>query len=337
MSKVVCVTGASGYIATEVIRQLIKDGFTIRGTVRNLNDQQKVSHLKELFPSLKLYESDLLKDGSFDEAVKGCDVVLHTASPFQLKVEDPTRDLIEPAVNGTKNVLSAVAKSKDTVKLVVVTSSVASITTELEPPADKIYDENDWNTTSTLQTNPYRLSKTLAERYVWEWADQNKDVRVCTILPSLVIGPPMSKRTDSTSIKIVKEMLDGTAKKNGGVPAVALSWIDVRDVAYAHIACISNENANGRYLVSSVEGVARIEFAKILKNKYPNAQIPDTQVGELKRTIRVSRDKTSKTLPPSSTSSSRDIFQNSNSLEKSLIEMAESLIELGIVPKELVL
>ena len=105
----VCVTGASGYIGSMLTQMLCEAGYEVRGTVRSTANAEKVAHLEGLCPSnpVKLYESDLLSEGSFNEAVAGCGVVFHTASPFQTQVEDGQRDLVDPAVKGTKNVLGA--------------------------------------------------------------------------------------------------------------------------------------------------------------------------------------------------------------------------------------
>jgi len=108
----VAVTGASGYIAGPIINLLFERGYQVKASVRSLSDPTKTSHLKTLFPSLQLFEADLLKEGSFDEAFKDCDFVIHTASPFQLQVSDPQKDLVDPALKGTLNVLNAVKKFK---------------------------------------------------------------------------------------------------------------------------------------------------------------------------------------------------------------------------------
>lgn len=102
--KIVAVTGASGFVAGEVIKQLLEKGYTVRGTVRSLNDQTKTKHLTETFSGLQLYEADLLVPGSFDACFQGVNAVYHTASPFLKKFDDPQKELIEPALLGTKNV-----------------------------------------------------------------------------------------------------------------------------------------------------------------------------------------------------------------------------------------
>ncbi|KAL1555262.1 phenylacetaldehyde reductase-like [Salvia divinorum] len=126
----VCVTGASGYIASWLVKLLLHRGYTVKATVRNLRDPSKVEHLKALEGAderLHLFEADLLKEGSFDSVIDGCDAVFHTASPVILdNVNDPQVELIEPAVKGTLNVLGSCRKAHS-VKRVVLTSSMATV------------------------------------------------------------------------------------------------------------------------------------------------------------------------------------------------------------------
>lgn len=126
-AHVVAVTGVSGYIGSEVVKQLLEKGYTVRGTVRSKSNTSKVQHLLKLSDALpgtlELFEADLLNSDDFDEVVRGSDFVLHTASPFVTSVGDPQRDLIDPAVNGTTSVLTAAGKAG--IRRVVVTSSVA--------------------------------------------------------------------------------------------------------------------------------------------------------------------------------------------------------------------
>ena len=129
-SHIVAVTGVSGYIGSEVVKQLLEKGYTVRGTVRSKSNTSKVQHLLKLSDALpgtlELFEADLLKAGDFDDVVRGADFLLHTASPFFTSSNDPQKDLIDPAVNGTTTVLEAAGKAG--IKRVVVTSSVAGKT-----------------------------------------------------------------------------------------------------------------------------------------------------------------------------------------------------------------
>jgi len=143
--KPVCVTGASGFIAAHVVKQLLEKGYKVKGTVRNLKNRSKYSYLDNLPGAgdrLELVEAELLKEGSFEEAVKGCAYVIHTASPYKIDVKNPQTDLVDPAVKGTLNVLRS-CKNISSVKRVVLTSSFAAISDETEK--NKVLSEGDWN------------------------------------------------------------------------------------------------------------------------------------------------------------------------------------------------
>jgi len=321
---VVCVTGVTGYLATEIVHQLICSGYQVHGTVRSL-ESQATKEFHQLFPSLKLFEADLLKPDSFDKSIEGCTVLIHTASPFPATaVNDPQAELIEPALTGTKNVLASAAKFG--IKTVVVTGSVAAVVDQF--PTDdgtKLWTEEDWNNTSSLKDGPYRLSKVLAEKAAFEWGDHH-GARVASILPTFIIGPPHNKRADATSIKFVRDLLNGNAKD---VPAAAFGLIDVRDAALAHIRAIENPHAKGRYMVTSEKAYLRLEIANILRKEYPDWPITSTQIGELQY-------KGGSLLPTGRYSHARAekelgiVFRTP---ESSILEMGKKLIELGIATK----
>ena len=170
-SKPVLVTGASGYIANWIIKYLLDAGCTVHGTVRDLNSEKSVAPLRKIEAdasqgTLKLFKADLLDEGSFDEAMQGCEVVMHTASPFLVRgFKDPEQALIKPAVEGTRNVLEA-ANRTDTVKRVVLTSSVAAVfgdNADLGKNPRGYFTEDDWNFSSSRDHQPYSYSKFLAE------------------------------------------------------------------------------------------------------------------------------------------------------------------------------
>lgn len=254
-SKPVMVTGATGYVAGWLVKQLLEEGLTVHAAVRDPKNKNKIQHLDALAAkstgSIKYFKSDLLEPGSYTEAMKGCELVYHTASPFVLEVKDPQRDLIDPAVNGTKNVLDA-ANNTPSVKRVVVTSSCAAIYSDaadcLKAP-NGILTEEVWNTESSLAYQPYSYSKTLAEQKAWEMNNAQSQWDLVTINPSFVMGPPLNPQVvTSETFSVLKQMGDGTMKM--GAPKMGIGVVDVRDVANAHYQAGFNPKAQGRYITS---------------------------------------------------------------------------------------
>eukprot|EP00877_Chromochloris_zofingiensis_P003091 jgi/Chrzof1/12783/Cz07g07130.t1 len=286
MAEKVLVTGASGYVATELVKQLLEKGFDVRGTVRSLSKKEKIEHLEKLnaaLPgSLELVEADLLKEGSFDEAVKGVTYVFHTASPYSLDTSDPDK-LIDPALKGTKNVLNAVAKHKDSIKRVVLTSSIAAVKGLAEPDmkaGNKKYSEADWNEASTVEEEPYLYSKTVAEKAAWDVCKQ-LGIDLVTINPDFVWGPPISANAgDATSMNLLRDWMEG---KEGAM------WpnrtIDVRDVARAHILAATTPSAQGRYLLSEGKQYPSQYGVDVFKRRFPQFQFPKGEDGKIQETV----------------------------------------------------
>ena len=242
----ILVTGATGFVAAEIIKQLLADGYRVRGTTRDVEVAKRRGELTSLEGSerLELVAADLNDSDAFTEPMSGCEYVIHVASPYILAVEDPQRDLVDPAVNGTLSILES-ASENPSVKRVVITSSFAAIS---NGPREESYDETDWNTTASLNHSPYAFSKTQAERAAWDYmeaADRHFDLIV--INPTGVIGPSLVDRVNQTH-----EFMVGIT--NGQSPAIidiGFPVVDVRDVARAHIRAMENPSASGRYLVSA--------------------------------------------------------------------------------------
>jgi dihydroflavonol-4-reductase len=250
----ILVTGATGYVAGWVVKRLLDEGMTVHAPVRDPENMDKLKYLNAMADDaageIKYFKADLLEDGSYREAMAGCQIVFHTASPFALEVEDPQRDLVDPALLGTRNVLEE-AKRTPAVKRVVLTSSCAAVygdNADLAKTANGVFTEEDWNTTSSLRHQPYPYSKTVAEREAWKIAKSQSRWDLVTINPSLVIGPGINPFATSESFKVIKQMGDGAMK--AGAPRWGFGVVDVRDVAEAHLRAAFTPEARGRFIVS---------------------------------------------------------------------------------------
>lgn len=272
----ILVTGATGYVAGRLVERLLQEGLTVHAAVRDPDNAEKRAHLDavaEQHPgTIRYFRSDLLEPGSYADAMAGCELVFHTASPFTMAVKDPQRDLIDPAVMGTRNVLET-ASQISTVKRVVVTSSCAAIygdNLDVKNAPNGVLTEAQWNSSSSLSHNPYAYSKTLAEKEAWQQAENQSQWDLVTINPSLVIGPGLNPKGTSESFNLVRQLGDGTLKS--GAPRWGIGAVDVRDVAEAHYQAGFRPEATGRYIVSGHD-TDMFELAQTLQptfgDRYP--------------------------------------------------------------------
>ncbi|XP_047341788.1 phenylacetaldehyde reductase-like [Impatiens glandulifera] len=273
--KVVCVTGASGFIASWLVKLLLDRRYTVKGTVRSLHDPKKTEHLLALDGAkerLKLFEANLIDEGSFDTAVQGCDCVFHTASPVLMSVDDPNLELIDPAVKGTLNVLNSCSKVPS-IKRVVITSSMASVIFNGKPlNADVVVDETWFSDAAYCQQIKmwYMVSKTLAEEAAWKFGEEN-GMDLITIHPGFVIGPLLQPNLNVTSEAIPNLIKTGHDFFSDG----RYRYVDVRDVAFAHIKAFEVSSAKGRYLMVGTVAYSS-EVVKILRQLYPALNLTNT-------------------------------------------------------------
>jgi dihydroflavonol-4-reductase len=267
----VMVTGATGFVAGWIVKALLDAGVTVHAPIRNSHDPAKTQYLLRLADEapgeIKFFEADLLKQGSYAEAMAGCQIVFHTASPFKADVKDPQKELVDPAVLGTRNVLEE-ASRVPSVRRVVLTSSCAAMygdAVDLQKIPNGVVTEDIWNTTSSLQHNPYSYSKTIAEKAAWRLANAQSRWDLIVINPGFVIGPAINLYTQSESFRAVKQMGDGTLRM--GAPRFGIGAVDVRDLATAHLAAAFTPAAGGRYIINGYNS-DMLGLAKALLPKY---------------------------------------------------------------------
>lgn len=294
----VLVTGANGYVAVWVTKALLESGYSVRGTVRSAS---KGEHLKKLFASygdkLELVVvADITKEGAFDEAVKGVDLVEHTASPFHLKSKTPD-EVIVPALKGTVSVLESIKKYGTSVKRVIVTASVASI---LQVPLlPNVFDESSWNEPSIKNCNElgdnanpmdmYCASKTLAEKAAWDFVEKNKGSiswDLVVLNPPYVYGATIQEVADTSSINtsmqefydrvILGDMDDDGLATNGN------ACVDIRDLAKAHVLAAQKAEAGGERIIISSAPYYWQEFVDISNAVAPTLKLHKGNPGSTK-------------------------------------------------------
>ncbi|XP_051123639.1 phenylacetaldehyde reductase-like [Andrographis paniculata] len=290
--KVVCVTGASGFIASSLIHLLLQNGYTVRATVR---DPARVDYLKA-FPGaeqrLSLFQADLIEQGSFDEAVRGCHGVFHTASPVLFgDIKDPQAELIRPAVDGTLNVLSSCLKSPS-IKRVILTSSLAAVLVNDEVIGSEgvVVDETCYSDLAFCEKIKawYCVSKTLAEKAAWDFAKSN-GIDLVVINPGLVIGRCLQPTLNYTFNYFISLITQG----NSTTGAFGfINPVDVKDAVRAHVLAFENPSAKGRYCLAATT-MYHWEVVKILRGLYPTLCLPESDEEEIKggKVIKVSKEK----------------------------------------------
>ncbi|KAK8495070.1 hypothetical protein V6N12_057767 [Hibiscus sabdariffa] len=258
-NQTVCVTGAGVFIASWIVKLLLQKGYTVKGTVRNPDDP-KNAHLRELEGAnqrLTLHTADLLDYQSLKEAINGCVGVFHTASP----VTDDPEQMMEPAVNGTKNVIMAAAEAK--VRRVVFTSSIGAVYMDPNRSPDVVVNESCWSDLEFCKN-----TKAVAEQAAWEMAEE-KGVDLVVINPVLVLGPLLQPTVNASIVHILK-YLTGSAKTYANS---VQAYVHVRDVALAHILVFEDPSASSRYICAE-SILHRGEVVEILAKLFPEYPIP---------------------------------------------------------------
>jgi len=273
MEKVL-VTGSTGFIGLHCIHQLIEKGYSVNGTLRSKSREEEVrSSLKKANLSdanLSLYECDLMSDDGWEKAIDGCDYVLHIASPFINGLPDHEDDLIKPALTGTQRILKLSAANPQ-IKKIIITSSFAAVGDTFN--GQTVFNESDWSDPNNNKISAYNKSKTLAEKSAWDFMESNPSFKLTVINPVGVIGPMLSDDIGTSNL-FVKKILDGSTPGN---PGLHIGFVDVRDVARAHVDSIKNEKSNNKRIILSKDEIWVSELSEILRNlgyKAPKRNIP---------------------------------------------------------------
>ncbi|KAL8798451.1 MAG: hypothetical protein Q9182_006658 [Xanthomendoza sp. 2 TL-2023] len=281
----VLLTGGSGFIAIHVLEALLTQGHSVVTSVRSETKAQK---LRDTFPDYKqdqldfVIVPDIAEPGAFDEAVRSnppFEWVIHTASPFHFNITDTKKDLLDPAILGTTGILEAIQKHAPSVKRVIITSSFAAMMSpKLGNRPGYTYSEKDWNPITeeeAIQDPPsgYRASKTFAEKAAWDFAEKKKsNFTISTINPPMVFGPIHSKLqtldTLNTSNERIRDMMLGRSQDTIPPSGVHI-WVDVRDLALAHVRAAERPNAAGKRFFVTAGYYSNREIADEIREQLP--------------------------------------------------------------------
>ncbi|RAL11647.1 SDR family oxidoreductase [Aspergillus homomorphus CBS 101889] len=280
----VLLTGGSGFIAAHIIDSLLERGFDTVVTVRSCEKGQKILDAHPNTPKGQLTYvtvEDVASDGAFDEAVKSnppFDYVLHTASPFHFNISDPVRDFLDPAVKGTTGILKAIKSYAPTIKRVVITSSFAAIFNHKSHA--KVYSEENWNPVTWEEAmdpaQTYRASKTFAEKAAWEFVEKEKpNFDLVTINPPLVLGPVVPYLNSLDAINTSNQRLASLAQgkfRAGLPPTGTFLWVDVHDVALAHVRAIEVPEAGGQRFFTTAGLFSNKNLLDVVRESFPELE-----------------------------------------------------------------
>lgn len=282
MTDTVLVTGATGFIAKHCIAELLRQGYRVRGTARDVERalagvRGALGHLGIDAAAVEIIGADLEKDAAWDKAASGCRYVLHVASPFPIQQPKDRDEVVRPARDGALRVLGAATRAG--VERVVMTSSTVAVMYTTRHQPGHVYSETDWSDPGRPDITPYIASKTIAEQAAWSYVRETAGAPpLVTINPGFVQGPALD--TDlSTSLEVQHLMGRGAYP---AAPAISFPVADVRDIAALHVLALTHPKARGeRFLAAngsaSLMGIGR-EIAAVLPDlasKVPKFEMPD--------------------------------------------------------------
>jgi dihydroflavonol-4-reductase len=272
--------------------------------------------------------------------MKGCELVIHTASPFVMDSKNPQKEVIEPALKGTQNVLKTVNET-ESVKRVVLTSSVAAIYgngIDGQSVEGGIFNESMWNTTSTPTDGEYSYSKTVAEKEAWKICEEQKRWDLVVINPGFVLGPSLNPNALFESKKFMLQMGNGDLKS--GAPDITMGMVDVRDVSKAHVIAGFSESAKGRHILSAGTHTL-LETGGFIKEKFgdkypvPTRNAPKFLIWILAPFIGVKRNFVSKNIGYKidfdNSKSIKELGIKYSPVKKAVVDFFQQFVDNGLV------
>lgn len=338
MAGTVLVTGGTGYIAGEVIEQLLARGWTVQTTVRSKakSEPRLRARWPEAGERLRVFEAELMADAGWAEAMAGCSHVAHLASPIATSAPKHEDEMIVPAREGTLRALRF-ARAAGVTRF-VQTSSMAAIA---YGRSEKVYTvtERDWTDIDHPDVYPYVKSKTIAERAARDWvAAEGGDMEFVSVNPSMVLGP-VHDADFSPSVEAVRQVLDGSMPM---APDLGFAVVDTRDCADLHVRCLETPGLAGERFIASGRFIKILDMAQVLRDRLPPAQtrrtprrrMPDWMVavlGLFNPAVRSIRAEVGKTRNVDASHARERLGWETRPIEDSIVDCAKSLIEKGVV------
>jgi len=334
MEKVL-VTGATGFIGLHCIDQLLNQGYAVNGSLRSPKRKDEIINALKSnntpTENLNLFIFNLNEDDGWDEGMQGCDYLLHVASPISVHAHDEDF-FVKPAVAGVKRAFKFAKKHN--IKKVVLTSSVAAI---IETNEDKEYfDETDWSDPKSAGISHYAKSKTLAEKAAWDFIKEHENpFELAVINPALVTGPSLTMDLGESNKSI--EMVV-TGKMPVAIP-MQFGYVDVRDVATAHILAMQSASSNGERFALSEKDLSYKDIAKLLKDngfkKAPSISVPvwlAKFLANFNKELKITVPYMGKVRSLSKTSKAKDVLGwNPRPAEESILDIANQIKEMGLI------
>ena len=278
--KNVGITGGAGFIGSYITKKFLDEGYKVRVSVTNISKSHKYEHLFDLGneDNLSIKELDVQDLGSLESFTKDCDIIVHSGTPFQLGVENPKRDLFDPTIKGTENLLAIATANRNLEKLIFV-ASVAAYNTAFPYPVDgrdpdHIYTEKDKPHLDEAHI-PYAQAKYYADQTVRKFVDENPEIstEIVTVSPVTVMGSPLSGREDSTSVGLQKIFKSNKASdpfmETLFKEDVEFALVDVEDVAEGVYRAVTINGNHGKNYLFTSESWKISDISRMLNGQQP--------------------------------------------------------------------